>query len=167
MPKREDIHKIMLIGSGPIIIGQACEFDYSGTQACKALKEEGYELVLANSNPATIMTDPEFSDHTYIEPLTPEFIEYIIEKERPCAILPTLGGQTALNPAMKLCENGVLEKYNVKMLGADYDVIKKAEDREKFKKAAVKIGLDVPISLFAYNVEEARDAADKIGFPVI
>ncbi|MCK5013889.1 MAG: carbamoyl phosphate synthase large subunit, partial [Candidatus Omnitrophica bacterium] len=149
MPRRDDIKKILLLGAGPIVIGQGCEFDYSGTQACKALKEEGYELVLANSNPATIMTDPEFSDHTYIEPLTPEFIEFIIEKERPCAILPTLGGQTALNIAMKLCENGVLEKYNVKMLGADYDVIKKAEDRACFKEAILKLGLDVPASVFA------------------
>ena len=167
MPRRDDIKKILLLGAGPIVIGQGCEFDYSGTQACKALKEEGYELVLANSNPATIMTDPEFSDHTYIEPLTPEFIEYIIEKERPCAILPTLGGQTALNIAMKLCENGVLEKYNVKMLGANYDVIKKAEDRECFKKAILKLGLEVPESMFAYNLDEARAASEKIGFPLI
>ena len=167
MPRRDDIKKILLLGAGPIVIGQGCEFDYSGTQACKALKEEGYELVLANSNPATIMTDPEFSDHTYIEPLTPEFIEYIIEKERPCAILPTLGGQTALNIAMKLCENGVLEKYNVKMLGADYDVIKKAEDRECFKEAILKLGLEVPESVFAHNLDEAKAASEKIGFPVI
>ena len=130
MPKRTDIKKILIIGSGPIVIGQACEFDYSGTQACRVLKEEGFEIVLVNSNPATIMTDPEIADQTYIEPLTPEFVEYVIEKERPCAILPTLGGQTALNIAMKLYENKVLEKYNVKMLGADYDVIKKAEDRQ-------------------------------------
>jgi len=167
MPKRTDIKKILLLGSGPIIIGQACEFDYSGTQACKALKEEGFEIVLVNSNPATIMTDPEFSDHTYIEPLTPEFVEKIIEKERPDAILPTLGGQTALNLAMKLYESGVLQKYNVKMLGADYEVIKKAEDRECFKEAILKIGLDVPRSGFAHNLEEARDVAQKIGFPVI
>jgi len=167
MPKRTDIKKILLLGAGPIVIGQACEFDYSGTQACKALKEEGYEIVLANSNPATIMTDPEFADHTYIEPLTPEFIEAIIKKERPCAILPTLGGQTALNIAMKLYENGVLSKYNVKMLGADYDVIKKAEDRECFKEAVLKIGLDVPQSAFAHNLEEAKKAVEEIGFPVI
>ena len=134
MPKRTDIKKILLLGSGPIVIGQACEFDYSGTQACKALREEGFEIVLANSNPATIMTDPELSNATYIEPLTPEFIEYIIQVERPDAILPTLGGQTALNLAMKLWENGVLQKYNVQMLGADYQVIKKAEDRQEFKK---------------------------------
>ncbi|MCB9747149.1 MAG: carbamoyl-phosphate synthase large subunit [Candidatus Omnitrophica bacterium] len=167
MPKRTDIKKILLLGSGPIVIGQACEFDYSGTQACKSLREEGYEIVLVNSNPATIMTDPEFADHTYVEPLTPEFVEYIIKKEKPDAILPTLGGQTALNIAMKLCENGVLEKNKVKMLGADYEVIKKAEDRECFKKAVQKIGLDVPRSAFAYNIVEARKAAEQIGFPVI
>ena len=167
MPKRTDIKKILLIGAGPIVIGQGCEFDYSGTQACKALKEEGFELVLANSNPATIMTDPEFSDHTYIEPLTPEFIECIIKKERPCALLPTLGGQTALNIAMKLHESGVLAKYNVKMIGADYDVIKKAEDRQCFKEAVVKLGLEVPKSIFAYTLQQAKDAAEKIGFPVI
>src|SRR5438309_939228 len=140
MPKRTDIKKILLIGSGPIVIGQACEFDYSGTQACKALREEGFEIVLANSNPATIMTDPETADRTYIEPLTPEFVEKIIAKERPDAILPTLGGQTALNIAMKLYERGVLKKYKVKMLGADYNVIKKAEDRACFKKAVLKVG---------------------------
>lgn len=167
MPKRTDIKKILLLGSGPIVIGQACEFDYSGTQACKALREEGFEIILVNSNPATIMTDPEFSDQTYIEPLTPEFVESIIEKERPCAILPTLGGQTALNIAMKLFENGVLEKYKVTMLGADYDVIKKAEDRKCFKEAVVKIGLDVPKSAFAYNMEEALAAAKEIGYPLI
>src|SRR3989344_4614220 len=167
MPKRTDIKKILLLGSGPIVIGQACEFDYSGTQACKALREEGYEIVLVISTPGTIMTDPEFSDATYIEPLTPEFVEYIIEKELPCAILPTLGGQTALNIAMKLCERGVLEKYNVKMLCANYDVIKKAEDRECFKKAILKIGLDVPRSGFAHNLDEARKVAVELGFPVI
>jgi carbamoyl-phosphate synthase large subunit len=167
MPKRTDIKKILLLGSGPIVIGQACEFDYSGTQACKALREEGYEIVLANSNPATIMTDPELSDATYIEPLTPEFIEYIIQTERPDAILPTLGGQTALNLAMKLWENGVLQKYNVKMLGANYDVIKKAEDRQEFKKIVLKIGLDVPRSTFAHNMGEAMIAAKEIGFPLI
>ncbi len=167
MPKRTDIKKILIVGAGPIVIGQACEFDYSGTQACKALREEGFEIVLANSNPATIMTDPEFSEHTYIEPLTPEFITAIIEKERPDAILPTLGGQTALNIAMKLYESGTLAKYNVKMLGADYEVIKKAEDRGCFKKAVLKVGLDVPRSAFAHNLEEARKAAQEIGFPLI
>ena len=124
MPKRNDIHKILIIGSGPIIISQACEFDYSGTQACKALREEGFKVVLINSNPATIMTDPEIADATYIEPITPEFVAKIIERERPDALLPTLGGQTGLNTAMKLCEMGVIDKYKVKMLGADYDTIK-------------------------------------------
>ena len=167
MPKRTDIKKILLLGAGPIVIGQGCEFDYSGTQACKALKEDGYEVILVNSNPATIMTDPEFAHQTYIEPLTPEFVERIIEKERPCALLPTLGGQTALNIAMKLCEDGVLEKYKIKMLGADYDVIKKAEDRECFKKAILKLGMEVPKSVFAYTVEDAKKAAGEIGFPMI
>ncbi|MCA9405261.1 MAG: carbamoyl-phosphate synthase large subunit [Candidatus Omnitrophica bacterium] len=167
MPRRDDIKKILLLGSGPIVIGQACEFDYSGTQACKALKEEGYEIVLVNSNPATIMTDPEFADRTYVEPLTPEYVEAIIEKERPDAILPTLGGQTALNLAMKLYENKVLEKYDVIMLGANYDVIKKAEDRECFKEAILKIGLDVPQSAFAHNMDEAKKAIKEIGFPAI
>ncbi|MBN1621687.1 MAG: carbamoyl-phosphate synthase large subunit [Endomicrobiales bacterium] len=167
MPKRTDIHKILIIGSGPIVISQACEFDYSGTQACKALREEGFKVVLINSNPATIMTDPEMADATYIEPITPEFLEKIIEKERPDAILPTLGGQTGLNTAMKIVENGVLEKYNVKMIGADYNAIKKAEDREHFKKAMQKIGLDLPKSALAYNMEEAKQALKKIGLPVI
>ena len=167
MPKRTDIQKILLLGSGPIVIGQACEFDYSGTQACKALREEGYEIVLVNSNPATIMTDPEFADRTYVEPLTPEYVEYIIDKERPDAILPTLGGQTALNIAMKLYEAKVLEKYDVQMLGADYDVIKKAEDRQCFREAMEKIGLAVPRSYTAYTLDEAVAAAEKIGFPLI
>jgi carbamoyl-phosphate synthase large subunit len=167
MPKRVDIKKILIIGAGPIVIGQACEFDYSGSQACKALKEEGYEVVLVNSNPATIMTDPEIADATYVEPLTPEFIEKIIVKERPDAILPTLGGQTGLNLAMKLYEQGILAKYNVEMLGAKYEVIKKAEDRSEFKAAAIKVGLDVPKSFFAYNVEEAKQAVLGIGFPAI
>ena len=133
MPKRTDIRKILLIGSGPIIIGQACEFDYSGTQACKSLKEEGYEIVLVNSNPATIMTDPEFADHTYIEPVTPEVVEKIIERDRPDALLPTMGGQTALNTALAVEERGVLDKYNVELIGAKVDSIKKAEDRNLFK----------------------------------
>ncbi len=167
MPKRTDIKKILLLGSGPIVIGQACEFDYSGTQACKALKEEGFEIVLANSNPATIMTDPEIADHTYIEPLTPEYIEYIIREERPDAILPTLGGQTALNIAMKLCENGVLDKYKVILIGADYATIKKAEDREEFKKAVLRAGLDVPRSTFARTLEEAWQAVRDLGYPLI
>ncbi len=167
MPKRNDIHKILLLGSGPIVIGQACEFDYSGTQACKALREEGFEVVLANSNPATIMTDPGLADQTYVEPLTPEFIEAIIEKERPDAILPTLGGQTALNLAMALHESGVLEKYQVEMLGADHEVIKKAEDRETFRDCVRRAGLDILRSAFVSSVEEARQEASQIGYPVI
>jgi len=167
MPKRTDIHKILIIGSGPIIISQACEFDYSGTQACKALKEEGFEVILVNSNPATIMTDPQIADATYIEPITPESLEKIIEKERPDALLPTLGGQTGLNTAIKAVEKGILDKYKVKMIGADYDAIKKAEDREHFKKAMQKIGLDLPKSALAYNMQEAKAALKRIGLPVI
>ncbi|MDD5438836.1 MAG: carbamoyl-phosphate synthase large subunit [Candidatus Omnitrophica bacterium] len=167
MPKRTDIHSILIIGSGPIIISQACEFDYSGTQACKALREEGMKVILINSNPATIMTDPETADVTYIEPITPEVVAKIIEKERPDALLPTLGGQTGLNTAMKLVEMGVLEKFNVAMIGADYGAIKKAEDREYFKKAMIKIGLDLPESGRARNINEARAVLKKIGLPVI
>src|SRR5512144_1506502 len=135
MPKRTDIKKILIIGAGPIVIGQACEFDYSGVQACKALKEEGYEIVLVNSNPATIMTDPEMAHRTYIEPITPEVVEKIIERERPDALLPTMGGQTALNTAVALAKSGVLEKYKVELIGAKLPAIKKEEDRELFKKA--------------------------------
>ena len=168
MPKRTDVKKILLLGSGPIIIGQACEFDYSGTQACKALREEGYEVVLVNSNPATIMTDPEFSDYTYIEPLTTEYLEKIIAKERPDALLPTLGGQTALNAAIRLHEAGILEKYEVTMLGADPDVIDKAEDRDRFRKAMTKIGLDMPKCDVAHSLEEAHKVKEDIGtFPLI
>ena len=167
MPKRTDIKKIMIIGAGPIVIGQACEFDYSGSQACKALKEEGFQVVLVNSNPATIMTDPGIADATYIEPLTVEFLERIIKKERPDAILSTMGGQTGLNLSMQLHEQGILAKYAVQMLGAKYEVIKKAEDRSEFKAAAIKIGLDVPKSVFAYNLEEARHLVKDIGFPCI
>ena len=167
MPKRTDIKKILIIGSGPIIIGQACEFDYSGTQACKALREEGFKIVLVNSNPATIMTDPEIADATYIEPITPEVVIKIIEKERPDALLPTLGGQTGLNTAVKVAESSALEKYKVKMIGANYDAIKKAEDRELFKKAMLNIGLDLPKSGLAYNMDEARNVAKQIGLPVI
>src|SRR3990172_4594579 len=133
MPRRNDIQKILLIGSGPIIIGQACEFDYSGTQACKVLKEEGYEVVLVNSNPATIMTDPEFADRTYIEPIIPEVLEAIIDRERPDALLPTMGGQTALNAAIGLADRGVLERFGVRLIGANAAAIRKAEDREAFK----------------------------------
>src|ERR1700736_6384718 len=162
MPKRTDLHKILLIGSGPIIIGQACEFDYSGTQACKALREEGYEVVLVNSNPATIMTDPEMADRTYIEPLTWEVVAKIIERERPDALLPTLGGQTGLNLAMELSRHGVLERCGVEMIGARADVIEKAENREQFKQAMVKIGLDVPKSGVAHSLAEAHDIRDRI-----
>jgi len=167
VPKRDDIKKILIIGSGPIVIGQACEFDYSGTQACKALREEGYEVVLVNSNPATIMTDPETADATYIEPITPEVVEKIIEKESPDALLPTLGGQTGLNTAMKVADKGVLEKYNVKMLGANKESINKAEDRDLFKKAMLKIGMDLPKSALAYSMEEAKEALEEIGLPLI
>ncbi len=167
MPKRTDIKKILLIGSGPIIIGQACEFDYSGTQACKALKEEGYQVVLVNSNPATIMTDPEFADATYIEPLTVEVLEKIIEKERPDCLLPTIGGQTGLNLASELVEKGVTAKYNVELIGAKFEAIKKAEDRQEFKEAMKKIGLDVPNSEYVSNMDEALKAVEKIKFPTI
>jgi len=167
MPRRDDIHKILLIGSGPIVIGQACEFDYSGTQGAKALKEEGYEVVLVNSNPATIMTDPEFADRTYIEPLTPEVLEAIIARERPQALLPTLGGQTALNLALALYDSGVLEKYGVELLGANVSAIRKAEDRELFKQAMEKIGLGVCRGRTARTLEEADAAAAEIGFPIV
>ncbi len=167
MPKRNDIKSIMIIGAGPIIIGQACEFDYSGTQACKALKEEGYRIILVNSNPATIMTDPELADATYVEPITPEFVEKIIEKERPDAILPTMGGQTALNTALALAKSGVLEKYNVELIGAREEAIKKAEDRLLFRDAMRKIGLDCPKSQVVNTVHEAIAALDEIGLPAI
>lgn len=167
MPKRTDIKKILIIGSGPIIISQACEFDYSGAQACKALREEGYKVVLLNSNPATIMTDPQLADATYVEPISADVVEKIIIKEKPDAILPTLGGQTGLNTAMEVVERGVLEKYNVKLIGAEYEVIKKAEDRKYFKKAIEKIGLDLPKSGLAYNMEEAKKVLSEIGLPLI
>jgi len=167
MPKRTDIKRILIIGSGPIIIGQACEFDYSGSQACKALKEEGYEIVLVNSNPATIMTDPEMADRTYIEPLTPETLEYIIKEERPDALLPTLGGQTGLNIAFALAKKGVLEKYKVELIGAKAEAIEKAESRELFKKAMENIGLKVPKSAIVHSVSQAEKVVKEIGFPVI
>jgi carbamoyl-phosphate synthase large subunit len=167
MPKRSDIKKILIIGSGPIVIGQACEFDYSGTQACKALREEGYEVVLINSNPATIMTDPETAHCTYIEPITPEIVAKVIERERPHAVLPTLGGQTGLNTAVKIAETGLLEKLGVEMIGASIPVIQKAEDREKFRNAMSHIGLRVPKSGIARNMEDARTAAETIGYPLI
>jgi len=163
MPKRTDIHRILIIGSGPIIISQACEFDYSGTQACKALKQEGFEVILVNSNPATIMTDPETADRTYIEPITPEVVEKIIARERPDALLPTLGGQTGLNVAVQVFERGILDQYAVQMIGANYESIKKAEDRRRFKESMDAIGLDLPKSGLAYSMEEALKVADEIG----
>src|SRR3982750_4638695 len=174
MPKRTDIHKILLIGSGPIVIGQACEFDYSGTQACKALREEGYSVVLVNSNPATIMTDPNTADVTYIEPITWQVVEKIIAKERPDAILPTMGGQTALNCALDLHRHGVLAKYGVEMIGANEHAIEKAEDRLKFKDAMTKIGLGSAKSGIAHSMEEALSVQKRItaeidgtGFPMV
>jgi carbamoyl-phosphate synthase large subunit len=167
MPKRTDIHKILLIGSGPIIIGQACEFDYSGTQACKALREEGYEVILVNSNPATIMTDPEMADRTYIEPVTWEIVAKVIERERPDALLPTLGGQTGLNTAMDLFNHAVLQRYNVEMIGASPTAIEKAENREKFKAAMLKIGLDVPRSEVVHTLAEAQNVCKRIGLPCV
>src|ERR687887_652470 len=149
MPRRADLQRILVIGSGPIVIGQACEFDYSGTQACKALREEGIEVVLVNSNPATIMTDPEFADRTYVEPVTPEFVELVIEKERPDALLPTMGGQTALNVAMALSQRGVLARYGVALIGADARAIRMAEDRQEFAAAMRRIGLRVPTGVIA------------------
>lgn len=167
MPRRDDIKRIMLIGSGPIVIGQACEFDYSGTQACKALREEGYEVVLVNSNPATIMTDPELADRTYVEPLTPEVCAAVVERERPDALLPTLGGQTGLNVAMALYQDGVLDRFGVEMIGANAEAIEKAENRESFQKAMKAIGLDLPRGGFAYTIEEAMTVVEDIGFPAI
>jgi carbamoyl-phosphate synthase large subunit len=167
MPRRDDLHSILLIGSGPIVIGQACEFDYSGTQACRVLREEGYRVILANSNPATIMTDPDFADATYIEPLDAEVIERIIEREKPDALLPTLGGQTALNLAMELVASGVLERHGVELIGADATAIATAEDRELFKQAMAEIGLDAPPSATAHTLDEAVAVAERIGLPVV
>src|SRR5437773_228928 len=167
MPKRTDISKILIIGSGPIVIGQACEFDYSGTQACKALREEGYEIVLVNSNPATIMTDPELAQHTYIEPLTKEFVEAIIKRERPDALLPTVGGQTALNIAVALAESGVLEEYKVEMIGAKALAVKTAEDRLLFKEAMREISLATPKSEVVTDLREAQRVSKEIGFPAV
>src|SRR6266699_1265841 len=186
MPKRTDIHSVLIIGAGPILIGQACECDYSGTQACKALREEGYRVILINSNPATIMTDPEFADRTYIEPITHECVEKIIIREleemkrllkaeggkresgNKLVLLPTLGGQTALNTAMALHKSGVLDKYGIEMIGAKAEAIHKGEDREAFKQLMLSIGLDVPISGTSHNMEEARAVAEKIGrYPLI
>ncbi|HEV7488889.1 MAG TPA: carbamoyl-phosphate synthase large subunit [Thermoanaerobaculia bacterium] len=167
MPKRTDIKSILIIGSGPIVIGQACEFDYSGTQACKALKDEGYRIILVNSNPATIMTDPEFADRTYIEPLTPETLERIIEREKPDAILPTVGGQTGINLAMALYENGALERHGVELIGANAEAIKTAEDRQLFKEKMVEIGVEVPRSAYAASEEDAENFAANIGYPLV
>jgi len=167
VPKRTDLHKILIIGSGPIIIGQACEFDYSGTQACKALREEGYQVVLVNSNPATIMTDPEFADRTYLEPVTPEIVAQIIARERPDALLPTLGGQTGLNVAIQLADRGILAQYGVEMIGANAEAIRRAEDRALFKETMAGIGLDLPKSAVAHSLEEAQRIARQLGFPVV
>ena len=167
MPRRDDIRKILIIGSGPIVIGQACEFDYSGTQACKALREEGYQVVLVNSNPATIMTDPAMADRTYIEPITWEYVAKIIEIERPDAVLPTLGGQTGLNVGMDLARHGILQKFGVEMIGARVDVIQKAEGRDSFKQAMIKIGLEVCNSRVIHTMEEARLALGDIGLPMV
>jgi carbamoyl-phosphate synthase large subunit len=168
MPRRNDLHKILLIGSGPIVIGQACEFDYSGTQACKALRDEGYEVVLINSNPATIMTDPETADRTYIEPLTPEIVEKVIAKERPDALLPTMGGQTALNLAVTLAKTGVLDRYGVELIGAKLPAIEMAEDRKLFKEAMERIGVGVCPSGLANTLQESREIAQQIGsYPLI
>ena len=167
MPRRDDIRKILVIGAGPIIIGQACEFDYSGSQACKVLRDEGYEVVLVNSNPATIMTDPGLADRTYVEPVTPEFVEKVIERERPDALLPTLGGQTGLNCAVALAESGVLDAYGVELIGARLEVIKKGEDRKLFAEAMKRIGLDTPRSGYAYSIHDAEQLVADLGFPVV
>ena len=167
MPKRTDLKSILIIGAGPIVIGQACEFDYSGAQACKALREEGYKVILVNSNPATIMTDPDMADVTYIEPIMWQTVAEIIEKERPDAILPTMGGQTALNCALDLAHNGILKKYQVELIGASEDAIDKAEDRGRFKEAMNKIGLHTPKSFICHSMEQALDAQAQVGFPAL
>ena len=167
MPKRTDIKSILILGAGPIVIGQACEFDYSGAQACKALREEGYRVILVNSNPATIMTDPSMADATYIEPITWETVAKIIEVEKPDALLPTMGGQTALNCALDLEREGVLEKFGVEMVGANADTIDKAEDRERFDKAMKAIGLETPRSAIALSMVDALQVLDSLGFPSI
>ncbi|OYX05713.1 MAG: carbamoyl phosphate synthase large subunit, partial [Thiotrichales bacterium 32-46-8] len=167
MPKRTDIKSVLIIGAGPIVIGQACEFDYSGAQACKALREEGYRVVLVNSNPATIMTDPDMADATYIEAITWQTVASIIEKERPDALLPTMGGQTALNCALDLWRHGVLAKFNVELIGAKPEAIDKGEDREKFRQAMIKIGIDVPDSGVAHSLDEAWAIQQRVGFPTV
>src|SRR5258707_10256949 len=167
MPKRTGMTRVLIIGAGPIVIGQACEFDYSGAQACKALKEEGYRVILVNSNPATIMTDPELADATYIEPITPEFVEKIIAKEKPDALLPTMGGQTALNTAMALAKSGALARHGVQLIGANEEAIAKAEDRLLFRQAMDKIGLASPKSRLVRSLEEAAGALEAVGLPAI
>ncbi|MGH7948725.1 MAG: carbamoyl-phosphate synthase large subunit, partial [Candidatus Binataceae bacterium] len=167
MPRRKDLKSVLIVGSGPIVIGQACEFDYSGTQALKALREEGLRLILVNSNPATIMTDPELADRTYIEPITLDVASKIIAKEKPDALLPTVGGQTALNLAIELAEAGVLDRHGVELIGAKLPAIKKAEDRDLFKHAMLNIGLDVPESAVAHSLAEAQQIAGHLGLPVI
>src|SRR5438132_11144395 len=167
MPKRTDISSILIIGAGPIVIGQACEFDYSGTQAVKALKAEGFEIVLVNSNPATIMTDPELADRTYVEPLTPEYVEAVIAREKPDALLPTVGGQTALNLALALVQSGALARHNVQLIGASADAIRSAESRDEFKRAMQRIHLDVPVSEQVSSAEAALAFAERIGYPVV
>ncbi len=167
MPKRTDIHKILIIGAGPIVIGQACEFDYSGTQACKALREEGFEVVLINSNPATIMTDPDMADRTYIEPITVEIVEQIISVEKPDAVLPTLGGQTALNMALALHDAGILARHGCILIGADSEAIRKAEDRELFKRCMEEIGLESARSALAHSLDEARQIRNEVGLPCV
>ena len=167
MPRREDLKSVMVIGSGPIVIGQACEFDYSGTQACRVLRAEGLRVILVNSNPATIMTDPEFADATYIEPITPEMVERIIERERPDALLPTLGGQTALNTAMALHRAGVLQRYNVELIGADVDAIERGENRELFKGIVASIGAESARSVICHSIAECIAAVDTLGYPMV
>src|SRR5947207_11609368 len=167
MPRRDDLRRILILGSGPIVIGQAAEFDYSGVQACKVLREEGYEVVLVNSNPATIMTDPEFATRTYIEPLLPGPVRQVIEREKPDALLPTLGGQTALNLAKALYEDGTLAKHGVELIGADYEAIDRAEDRERFRQTMTDAGLRVPRSAIAHSISDARAALNEIGLPFI
>lgn len=167
MPKRDDIQSVLVIGSGPIVIGQACEFDYSGTQACRVLREEGVRVILVNSNPATIMTDPDFADATYVEPITWQVIEAIIAKEKPDAILPTLGGQTALNAAIQLHEHGILEKYGVELIGANFEAINKGEDRQIFKQLVIDAGAEVARSYIAHTVEEAVGYAEDLGYPLV
>ena len=167
MPKRTDIESILILGAWPIVIGQACEFDYSGAQACKSLKDEGYRVILVNSNPATIMTDPTMADATYVEPVEWQTVSKIIEQERPDALLPTMGGQTALNCALDLVSQGVLEKFDVQMIGASQDAIDKAEDRERFDRAMKSIGLETPRSAIAHSMEEAIQVQSQLGFPCV